>query len=100
MPHKRELTKREYEVLHELDDEVWLTPQLIGGSDGSHHSYTLSRFVKQGLAKRKKLHGINCPYGRIYEGIRVKMCHCKGSCKYRRTQKGRLAFEAYMPPNF
>lgn len=52
-----ELTEREIEVLRELvpscSDEAprWMRPMDVGGSNGSHHSATLAKLVRKGLAE-------------------------------------------------
>ena len=47
------LTTRQRDLLyHQLSDEVWLTPMMMGGTDGSHHSGTLAQLVRKGLAER------------------------------------------------
>ena len=38
------LTTRQRDLLyHQLSDTAWLTPMMLGGSDGSHHSQTLAQ---------------------------------------------------------
>lgn len=57
------LTKRDRETLRDLysqrDNELpgkvevgWARPMDVGGRDGSHHSQTLAKLVKKGLAER------------------------------------------------
>lgn len=48
------MNEQDVEVLRELRDGEWLRPMDVGGSDGSHHSRTLSRLVGRGLAERQK----------------------------------------------
>lgn len=87
------ITQREYDVLRELSDEEWMTPRFVGGRDGSHHSQTLVRLAECGLALRKKLHSVGCSWGTARGGAK---CQCRGSCKYRRTPKGKAAFKSYV----
>jgi hypothetical protein len=51
--------QREEDVLSNLRESghEWHTPMMIGGTDGSHHSATLARLVKKGLAERKPRSG-------------------------------------------
>ncbi|HEY5959160.1 MAG TPA: hypothetical protein VIV60_21530 [Polyangiaceae bacterium] len=81
------LSERERRVLVDLEAcDVPVTPLMIGGSDGSHHSATLNRLVAKGLVERKKYHAIYCFHGTEYpprSGKIVKGCCCKGSCKYK-----------------
>lgn len=82
---ERPLTERDFETLRELraatDDHIaqdnyrggWVMPMDCGASNGSHHSYTLTKLAKRGLADRKK-------YGGPHE---------KGSCRYRINETGR-----------
>ena len=88
------LSPRELELLRWLDDEQWVRPMDIGGRDGSHHSATLTRLASRGLAERKKIHAIYCYFGTMHQGKTVTRCCCKGHCRYRRTQAGRLAVAA------
>lgn len=80
------LTARDIETLGELDAATrnhlavmperggWVMPMDCGGSNGSHHSYTLAKLAKRRLAERKK-------YGTAHE---------KGSCRYRISPAGRI----------
>jgi len=60
-------TQRDLEVLDELiaavslNDTGWVTPIWIGGTDSSHHSATLAKLVKNGLAERKVRGGYSRP---------------------------------------
>lgn len=93
----RDLNKRELDVLRSLDDEIWVRPMEVGGSDGSHHSTTLARLARRGLVERHK--SCHCGPGSwrekelLAKGItpRWPWCACKGSCRYRRTPAGHLA---------
>lgn len=77
------LTERDIKTLGELSvatnprdafaREGWVMPLDCGGSNGSHHSYTLAKLAKRGLCDRKK-----------YGGKRDK-----GSCRYRINDAGR-----------
>lgn len=98
------LTKRQLELLRWLDDDQWQRPMDVGGRDGSHHSATLAGLARRGLAERKKYHAIYCCHG-TYHAIDkrgnivklkrpIKLCKCKGSCRYRRTPAGRAAVSA------
>ena len=61
----QQLTDREREVFRELEafcrqadahpdwHAQWAKPMDVGGRDGSHHSYTLSRLVAKGLVERR-----------------------------------------------
>jgi hypothetical protein len=49
--------QREFDVLRLLDDVLWLRPMDIDGRDGSHHSDTLARLIKRGLAERQSRGG-------------------------------------------
>ena len=59
-PHRSGLpvSERDVRVLDQLDTEEWVTPMQIGGRDGSHHSATLARLVKQGLVERRERGGV------------------------------------------
>ena len=45
---------RERELLIEMRGRGWFRPLDLGGHNGSHHSYTLTRLVKKGLVERKQ----------------------------------------------
>jgi hypothetical protein len=69
------LTTRQRDLLyHQLDDERWSTPMMLGGTDGSHHSATLAQLVRKGLAERSLRGG-----------------HTRNVWRYRRTPLGLLA---------
>ena len=69
------LTTRQYDLLyHQLSDTVWLTPRLMGGTDGSPHSNTLAQLVRKGLAERSSRGG-----------------HTRNAWQYRRTRAGKKA---------
>lgn len=78
----RELTERDREVLVDLDvacrnyqheiGQDWVQPLDCGGSNGSDHSYRLSKLAKMGLAEQKRRGGWS-----------------RGSKKYRITPAGR-----------
>lgn len=81
---QKPLTERDVETLGELEaatdnylsldlKDGWVMPMDCGGSNGSHHSYTLHKLAKRGLCDRKK-----------YGGPRDK-----GSCRYRINDAGR-----------
>lgn len=78
------LTERDIDVLENLDGATtnyleldlkdgWVMPMDCGGTNGSHHSYTLAKLAKRGLCDRKK-------YG---------SARSKGSCRYRMNDTGR-----------
>lgn len=78
------LTERDIDTLGELRaatdnylqydlKDGWVMPMDCGGSNGSHHSYTLHKLSKRGLCDRIK-------YGNRRE---------KGSCRYRINDDGR-----------
>jgi DNA-binding PadR family transcriptional regulator len=74
------LTPRDVDVLRALDVapttvsslEGWLTPYYCGGWDASHHSATLRKLVRHGLAEKKPRGGWS-----------------RGSLIYRITEQGR-----------
>lgn len=69
------LTPRQRELLcHQLNDEQWCTPMMLGGADGSHHSATLAQLVRKGLAERSNRGG-----------------HTRNVWQYRRTPAGKKA---------
>jgi len=83
------LTDRDIDTLGELRaatdnyliyalKDGWVMPMDCGGSNGSHHSYTLHKLAKRGLCDRKK-------YGNKRE---------KGSCRYRINDAGRTFLAA------
>jgi hypothetical protein len=84
------LTDRDFETLRDVlaatDNFIrcdnykdgWVMPLDCGGSNGSHHSYTLRKLSLRGLCDRKK-----------YGGKREK-----GSCRYRINNAGREAIAA------
>ena len=82
------LTQRDIETLKELraasdnaleyprrniNKQGWVQPMDCGGFNGSHHSYTLAKLAKHGVAERHK-------FGTKRD---------KGSCLYRINQAGR-----------
>lgn len=84
----------------------WARPMDVGGTDGSHHSTTLSQLATRGLAERKKLHAIYCYNGSTQRQKLVDnrwivtdgyppspKCCCKGSCRYKITAAGRRAVD-------
>ena len=71
----RPLTPRQLDLLyHQLPDDQWCTPMMLGGTDGSHHSATLAQLVRKGLAERSHRGG-----------------HTRNVWQYRRTPAGRIA---------
>jgi hypothetical protein len=73
----KRLTTRQRDLLyHQLPDDYWVTPRLLGGTDGSHHSATLAQLVRKGFAKR-----------------RLRGGHTRSAWEYRRTPAGRKAVD-------
>jgi hypothetical protein len=69
------LTTRQRDLLyHQLSDRAWYTPMLMGGTDRSHHSATLTQLVRKGLAERSPRGG-----------------HTRNVWQYRRTRAGKKA---------
>ena len=66
-PSGPELSDREREVLNELCGSVgprrdgWVTPMWVGGKDASHHSATLAKLTRKGLAERRVRAGYTRP---------------------------------------
>lgn len=58
------LRQNEEEVLSELrrlsarHPDMWFRPMDVGGHDASHHSHTLAKLVRKGLAERRKRRSI------------------------------------------
>lgn len=50
------LTERDREVLLALSSEDWHRPMDVGGTDRSHHSATLQKLVRYGLAEQKRFY--------------------------------------------
>ena len=48
------LTDRDREVLASLPTDEWVRPMDVGGTNASHHSATLQRLVRYGLAEQKR----------------------------------------------
>ena len=48
------LTDRDREVLAELPTDEWVRPMDVGGRDSSHHSATLRKLVRYGLAEQER----------------------------------------------
>lgn len=71
------LTDKQYDVLRELRDDVFLKPMDFGAWDASHHSGTARRLAKQGLVEMK--------------GYRN---YSRSVYSYRRTPAGSAALEA------
>jgi len=92
----RKLTARDLEVLTELEaanrhlaqyGRYWATPLDCGGSNGSDHSYRLSKMSDLGLVQSKQRHG-EVPL----EGENgKKRWRGRGSKEYRITEAGRQA---------
>jgi hypothetical protein len=84
------LTARDIDTLGELEaatanylkldyKDGWVMPMDCGGSNGSHHSYTLHKLAKRGLCDRKKYGGK----------------HDKGSCRYRINVNGTVFLKMF-----
>lgn len=101
----RPLTDHQRDLLRDLEDDRWMTPQWVGGRNGLHHSATLAQLARRGLAERRKL--CDCGPGSwrerelLAKGITPKWpwCRCKGSCRYRRTPAGRAVLEMLLQPS-
>lgn len=96
------MSPRQLEVLRDLEcalrinKGVRITPMLLGGTDGSHHSSTLAALCRKGLVIRKKWH-IAGPCG-CKVGPDAQFGHrCKGSCTYDLTDAGRAALSVSYP---
>ena len=76
------MNEQQREVLGELRGGEWLRPMDVGGTDGSHHSRTLARLVKAGLAERKKRGTLT---NTLFNGRR-------GSYRYRITEVGESVY--------
>lgn len=56
------LAAHEREVLDNLRHQVgWVRPMDVGGKDASHHSRTLAKLVRLGLAERRRRAGWTRP---------------------------------------
>ena len=79
------LRERERETLAELDyvsrDGEWARPMDVGGHNRSHHSATLAKLVRLGLAERRQR----------------SAWMSRGSWIYRATPAGRRALSAESP---
>ncbi len=84
------LTERDWEVLGALlpsySDELpgWNTPLALGARDSSHHSKTLAKLVRHGLAEVKQRW---CEEGVVTPRQRID-CGRRGSKEYRITPRG------------
>lgn len=79
----RPLTKPQRRMLGTLwfYRDQWVTPQWLGGRDGSNHSDVLAQLCHRGLVDRLK--------GCMRHGLRKNQpCACKGSCTYRLSDRG------------
>jgi hypothetical protein len=93
----RPLTDRDIQVLRNLssifvdEPRKWLTTMDAGGSNRSHHSATLAKLCKRGLAQWK-------PRGGSEESIGKKFFASRGSKVWRITEEGvALLTEMYGP---
>lgn len=48
------LTERDLEVLAKLSTTEWFRPMDVGGTNSSHHSATLAKLARYGLAEQKR----------------------------------------------
>lgn len=71
------LSDRERYVLAHLDSE-WVRPMDIGGSNASHHSATLNKLVRKGLAEKRRRGSLMNALG-----------SARGSYVYRRKEAAR-----------
>lgn len=88
------MTERERKLLARLDETEFLRPMDVGGRDGSHHSATLARLARKGLAERRKSCWCTDDKASPSYNRRHPWCRCKGSCRYRRTPAGTAAIAA------
>ena len=70
------ITDKQYDVLWQLSDTKFLKPMDFGAWDASHHSGTARQLAKQGMVEISGYHS-----------------YCRRVNKYRRTAKGKKAFE-------
>ena len=78
------LTTRQRDLLyHQLPDAFWCTPMMLGGTDRSHHSQTLTQLVRKGLAER-----------------RLRGGHTRSAWEYRRTPAGKKAVAGKEAPGY
>lgn len=87
------MTVRQFKVLRGLDSAIRnnlgfrITPLLLGGADGSHHSATLAALCRKGYATRKKV--VFCGDCDCKCGPNAMFGHrCRGSFTYGITEKG------------
>lgn len=67
------LTDRDLEVLDQLPTDEYVRPMDVGGRNSSHHSATLAKLVRYGLAEQKRHYrGIT---GGHWRYRRVNMVH-------------------------
>lgn len=83
------LTERDLEILCGLSAGGWLRPLDLGGTDGSHHSATLTKLARKGMAQFKQRGAINPPAG---ENGRRQGIFGRGSLVYRITDVGRAVY--------
>lgn len=96
------LTERDLEVLSDLEaanrqlkpfGSEWATPLHCGGSNGSDHSYRLSKLARLGFAQSKQRGGADPEDGT--NGKRILAS--RGSKCYRITDAGRAALAEQQP---
>jgi hypothetical protein len=69
------MTSRQRDLLyHQMSDDFWTSPRMLGATDQSHHSATLTQLVRKGLAER-----------------RLRGGHTRSAWEYRRTPAGKKA---------
>lgn len=72
----------------ELARKGWVTPMLVGGRNGSHHSATLKKLVSQGLVETKQTGGSVIATGPGAWKKTPPIHSSRGSRRYRITSAG------------
>jgi len=68
-----ELKEHELEVLQELRAiGDWVTPRQVGGRDGSHHSRTLAKLCRLGLAEKDGSRGGWIRHAYKYRAVNIQ----------------------------
>lgn len=73
----QDLKNREVIVLLNMAHGDWVRPMDVGGSDGSHHSYTLRKLADMGLVEQD-----------VRGGRQIRKAY-----KYRLTEKGKTVLD-------
>lgn len=95
------LTKRDVETLRDLDaagrnlaqfygEGCWAQPLDLGASNGSHHSQTLNKLARRGLAQFKQRGAKDPPPGENGRSGRAGRNAVRGAKVYRITDAGRV----------